>query len=113
MVLYAAIAASHEERLYEGAILRTLGATRRQVLLGLGAEFITLGILAGILATLTASGIAYVLAESIFELPYHFNIWIGVIGVIGGGIGIGLAGILGTYSILQQPPSAILQKGGS
>ncbi|HIE02474.1 MAG TPA: FtsX-like permease family protein [Thiotrichaceae bacterium] len=113
MVLYAAIAASHEERLYEGAILRTLGATRRQVLLGLGAEFITLGILAGILATLTASGIAYVLAESIFELPYQFNIWIGVIGVIGGGIGIGLAGILGTYSILQQPPSAILQKGGS
>ena len=111
MVLYAAIAASHEERLYEGAILRTLGATRRQVLLGLGAEFITLGILAGILATLTASGIAYVLAEYIFELPYHFNIWIGIIGIIGGGIGIGLAGILGTYSILQQPPSAILQKG--
>jgi len=78
----------------------------------LGAEFITLGILAGMLAALTASGIAYVLAESIFELPYHFNIWIGVIGVIGGGLGIGLAGILGTYSILQQPPSAILQKGG-
>jgi len=109
-LILLAIEASHEERLYEGAILRTLGATRRQVLLGLGAEFITLGILAGMLAALTASGIAYVLAEYIFELPYHFNIWIAIIGIIGGGVGIGLAGILGTYSILQQPPSAILQK---
>jgi putative ABC transport system permease protein len=110
MVLYAAISASHEERLYEGAILRTLGATRRQVLFALGAEFITLGILAGTLAAIAASGIAYVLAEHIFQLPYHFNIWIAIIGIIGGGIGIGIAGIIGTYTILQQPPSAILQK---
>jgi putative ABC transport system permease protein len=111
MVFYAAISASHEERLYEGAILRTLGATRRQVLLGLSAEFITLGILAGILAAFAASSLAYILAVYIFELPYHFNSWIWIIGILGGGLGIGLAGILGTYSILKHPPSAILQKG--
>jgi putative ABC transport system permease protein len=60
MVLYAAISASHEERLYEGAVLRTLGATRRQVLLSLIAEFTTLGLLAGVLAACAASGIGYV-----------------------------------------------------
>jgi predicted lysophospholipase L1 biosynthesis ABC-type transport system permease subunit len=38
MVLYAAISASHEERLYEGVVLRILGATRRQVLLSEGCR---------------------------------------------------------------------------
>jgi putative ABC transport system permease protein len=110
MVLYAAISASHDERLYEGAILRTLGATRRQVLLGLVAEFATLGILAGFLAASMASGLGYVLAEHIFELPYHFNGWIWIIGVFGGALGIGLAGFLGTYSLLERPPLETLRR---
>jgi len=110
MVLYAAISASHEERLYEGAILRTLGATRRQVLLSLIAEFTTLGLLAGVLAASAASGIGYVLAVQIFDLPYHFNGWLWIIGVLGGALGVGLAGVLGTRSLLQRPPLETLRK---
>jgi len=109
MVLYAAISASHEERLYEGAILRTLGATRRQVLLSLIAEFTTLGLLAGVLAASAASALGYVLAVQIFDLPYHFNGWLWIIGVLGGGLGVGLAGVLGTRSLLQRPPLETLR----
>jgi len=104
MVLYAAISASHDERLYEGAVLRTLGATRRQILLSFIAEFTTLGILAGVLAASAASVLAYVLAVQVFDLPYHFNGWVWVIGVLGGALGVGLAGVLGTRSLLQRPP---------
>ncbi|MEN8216996.1 MAG: FtsX-like permease family protein [Pseudomonadota bacterium] len=110
MVLYAAISASHEERLYEGAILRILGATRRQVLLSLIAEFTTLGLLAGILAASAASGIGYVLAVQVFDLPYHFNGWLWIIGVLGGALGVGLAGVLGTRSLLQRPPLETLRQ---
>jgi len=110
MVLYAAIYASHEERLYEGAILRTLGATRRQVLLSLIAEFSTLGFLAGVLAACAASGIGCVLAVQVFDLPYQFNGWLWVIGVLGGALGVGLAGVLGTRSLLQRPPLETLRK---
>ncbi len=109
MVLYAAISASHEERLYESAILRTLGATRRQVLWGLIAEFSVLGLLAGILAAIAASGFGYLLAAHVFDLPYHFNPGLGLLGGIGGTFGVGLAGVLGTYRVLQSPPLAVLQ----
>jgi putative ABC transport system permease protein len=111
MVLYAAISASHEERLYESAILRTLGATRYQILLGLITEFLTLGMLAGFLAALVATGLGYGLAVYVLDLPYHFNPWIWVIGVLGGALGVGLAGVLGTRRVLRCPPLEILRRG--
>jgi len=55
MVLYAAIAATRDERLYEAAILRTLGASRRQILLSQFAEFAGIGLLAGLIAAGGAS----------------------------------------------------------
>ncbi len=110
MVLYAAISASHEERLYEIAILRTLGATRSQIWLGLSMEFITLGVLAGGLAGIIASSLGYFLASYVFNLPYHFNPWISVIGTFSGAIGVGLAGLLGTWTVLHTPPLQVLRR---
>ncbi len=111
MVLYAAISASQEERYYETAILRTLGATRRQVLQGLLAEFLTLGGLAGLLAAFMASGLGYLLATHIFDLPYQWNYLVWLIGIFGGALGIGVAGILGTFSVLKKPPLEKLRWG--
>lgn len=111
MVLYAAISASQDERLYESALLRTLGATRPQVLSGLLAEFTTLGLLAGVLAATMAALLGAVLAVYIFELPYHFNVWLWIVGAVGGGLGVGLAGVLGTYHVLNKPPLTRLRLG--
>ena len=47
VVLLAAVQATRDERRYESAILRTLGASRRTVLQGVAAEFGALGLLAG------------------------------------------------------------------
>ena len=111
MVLYAAISASQEERYYETAILRTLGATRSQVLQSLFAEFLTLGGLAGLLAAFMASGLGYLLATHIFALPYQGNVLIWLIGIVGGAFGIGIAGIVGTLGILKKPPLEKLRLG--
>jgi putative ABC transport system permease protein len=109
MVLYAALSATYEQRLYESAILRTLGATRRQILMGLLSEFTLLGGLAGLLAASVASVIGWVLAVEIFELTYRFNPSLWLLGMIGGALGVGLAGILGTRTVLQQPPLMTLR----
>ena len=50
MVLLAAVQATRDERRYESAMLRTLGASRRIVFQGVAAEFTALGLLAGLLA---------------------------------------------------------------
>jgi putative ABC transport system permease protein len=109
MVLYAAIQASREERRHDTAILRTLGASRRQVLASLFIEFTTLGALAGLLAAAGASAVGYVLAARVFELPYHLNPWVWLAGTLGGALGVGLAGTMGTRSVLRQPPLLTLR----
>jgi len=111
MVLYAAIQASREGRHHDTAILRTLGASRRQVLASLFIEFTTLGALAGLLAAAGASAVGYALAARVFELPYHANPWVWLAGTLGGALGVGLAGTMGTRSVLRQPPLLTLRGG--
>lgn len=109
-VLYAAIQTTQDERRYESAVLRTLGARRRQLLRSLIAEFVTLGLLAGAIAGLTASALGYVLAEYVFHFDYRLNPWLWLIGLVGGAVGIGVAGTLGTRSALRQPPAKTLRE---
>ncbi len=110
-VLYAAIQASQDERRYESAVLRTLGARRSILLRGLFAEFITLGALGGLLAGFAATTLAWILAEQVFHFPYQFNPLIGLAGIITGVLLVGIAGVLGTRSVLSQPPVVTLREG--
>jgi putative ABC transport system permease protein len=111
MVLYAAIQSTLDERLKESAILRTLGAVRRQIMFGIMLEFVTLGALAGLLAAAAASVIGYVLASQLFGLAYSFNPWIWLAGIISGAIGVGIAGGLGVRPTLNYPPVQVLRHG--
>jgi putative ABC transport system permease protein len=109
-VLLAAIQATRDERRYESAILRTLGASRLVVLQGVAAEFIVLGLLAGLLGAAAASVIGYYLATEVFNLKYHFDISIWLIGAISGVLLIGLTGIAVTRSVVNYPPAATLRE---
>lgn len=110
LVLYAAIQSTQDERRHESAVLRTLGASQRQLLQGLLAEFALLGLLSGLIASLAASLVAYVLATQIFHLPYNFNPWLVLAGVMLGVVGTGLVSSLGLRSVLRSPPLQTLRE---
>ncbi len=110
-VLYAAIQASLDERLRENAILRALGARRRHLLLGLAAEFVTLGGLAGLLAAALAALLGYLLASQVLELAYTGSPWLWLLGPLLGGLGVGIAGLLGTWRVIGSPPLRVLRAG--
>jgi len=110
LVLEAAITVTQDERRYDAAILRTLGASQRQLTAAQVAEFLTLGALAGLLAATGATIISYVLAERTFQIPFHWNPWIWLIGIGGGAIGVAIAGWLGTRGTLRQPPLTVLRQ---
>ncbi len=112
LVLYAAIQATLDERIRESAILRTLGARRGQLLTGLFSEFAVLGLLAGLVASTAATLLGYLLATHVFHLPFSLNFWIWLTGIVGGTLGVGLAGLLGTRFILQRPPLEVLRNSG-
>ena len=112
-VLYAAIQASQDERRFENAVLRTLGARKSTLLLGLFAEFSTLGAIAGLLAGVSASSLAWVLAETVFKFDYHFDVSVAFTGVLSGAVIVVVAGMLGTRNVLTHPPVRTLREGAA
>jgi putative ABC transport system permease protein len=73
LVLVGALATSRFQRVREGALLRTLGATRGQVFRVVLAEYLSLGLLASAvalaLATASGWGLARFVFEGAFSLP--------------------------------------------
>jgi putative ABC transport system permease protein len=110
MVLYAAIQSSLDERLLEGAVLRTLGAGRRQLLGGMAVEFAGIGLIAGLIAASGAAAAGYMLAEHLFHFPYHVNVALWGWGGAGGAIAVAAAGMWGTRFILRRPPWQTLRQ---
>ena len=109
-VLLAAIQSTRDERAYESAMLRTLGASRRVVLAGVATEFIALGVLAGLLAAIGASVGGWYLATELFNLEYRFDPAVWLIGIGAGAILVGGAGTLAARSVINQPPISTLRQ---
>ncbi len=108
-VLLAAVQSSQGERIRESALLRALGASHKQLREAVVLEFAILGAIAGLLAAVFASGIAWSLSQYVFELPFRLNVWLWVIGVFGGALGISTAGYLATRRVLFTPPIVALR----
>lgn len=83
VVLVGALATSRFQRVREAALLKTLGATRRQVMLVMVTEYAALGALAAIVATGLASLGGWALTKWVFEVPFVMP-WaaFGLLGII-------------------------------
>ena len=110
-VLLAAVQASRDERRYESAMLRTLGASRGTVLQTVLAEFTTLGLLAGMLAAFGASIAGYFVATRVLELQYSFDLRVWIVGLLGGALLVAGSGWIATRSVVRQPPLSTLRAG--
>ncbi|HMB73679.1 MAG TPA: FtsX-like permease family protein, partial [Gammaproteobacteria bacterium] len=109
MVLLAAIQATRDERLFESAVLRTLGAKRSVILKGVAAEFAALGLLSGLLASVGAVTIAWLVASELFELDFVPNPFLWIAGVALGTAIVGISGTLAVRSVVNSSPVAVLR----
>jgi putative ABC transport system permease protein len=108
-VLWSAVQSTRDEREYESAILRTLGASRNRVLAGVASEFLAIGLLAGVLATTGATLAAYFLATRLFELEYSFDPLLALGGPLLGMLFVGAAGLLATRRVISTAPVSVLR----
>ncbi len=108
-VLFAAVQSTIDERRFESAMLRALGARRRTVFAGVMTEFAALGAAAGILASAGASILAAVVAVQLFELPYEFNPLIWLAGVGAGIVVVCLSGFFAARGAVNAKPVDILR----
>lgn len=109
-VLFAALQTTHDERGHEAALMSALGARRRQILAGLTAEFVCLGLLTGLLSALAASAIALILAEFVFNIEAVINPVIWLVAPLSCCLIIVLAGLLGTRKALSSSPMTVLRR---
>lgn len=109
-VLFAALQTTHDERGHEAALMSALGARRRQILAGLTAEFVCLGLLTGLLSALAASAIALILAKFVFNIEAVINPVIWLVAPLSCCLIIVLAGLLGTRKALSSSPMTVLRR---
>ena len=109
-VLFAALQASLDERLYEGALLRALGASRRQLRSGHLVEFITLGALAGLVAAIGTECLAWVLYSQVLHFDYSFKWPVWIAAPLTGAVLIGAAGYRGTRPVVERSPVLLLRE---
>lgn len=110
MVLMAAIQTTRDERRYESAMLRTLGARKAVVFAGLASEFLVLGLLAGVLGAFGASLCGALLATQVFDLPLKINPLVWLVGLVAGMLLVGISGTLATRRAVSESPVTVLRK---
>lgn len=113
VVTLSAIHTSMNERLQEGALVRTLGAGRGLLHINQWSEFASMGLLAGLIGVLGAELVIAVLYWRIFELEYSPTWWAWALVPPLSALLIGLAGIWSSRRILAQPPIRILREAGA
>ncbi|MEI7571003.1 MAG: FtsX-like permease family protein [Alcaligenaceae bacterium] len=110
LVLAAALSATRDERVREAALMRALGASRRQLATAQRIELLAVGALAGVLAAGGATLAAWALSTWLFEFNMRFTWWPWLLGTAFCMFGAWLAGALALRGVLQTPPLTILRQ---
>jgi putative ABC transport system permease protein len=110
LVLYSALLATEDERRREAAVMRVYGASRAQVTGSQRVEFLSMGLIAGILATLGAAAIGQLLARRVFELdlPPSPGLWIA--GPLAGVLLLSLNAWMSARKVLSASPALTLRE---
>jgi putative ABC transport system permease protein len=109
LILIGSIAMTKFQRIYEAAVLKTLGAKRKTLVRITLAEYGLIGVIAGLIGALSGQGLAYATSKYIFEIPWRYSP-----GLNGVAVGITVAlvvivGMLSTLDVLSRKPLSILR----
>ena len=111
LVLIAALASSAEERRFESALLRTLGADRRQLRAAVLGEFSAVGIIAALIAAFGAGGAGLWLARSIFRIGHYLPPFSELLlATLLAATLVAVAGLVGTRRIARASPLLVLRR---
>lgn len=110
IVLVGAVATSRFQRMRESALLKTIGASRKQIMQVLVTEYAALGALAGLTGVLLAGVSSWLLMKYFFELDYAVPlvamllVWVGVI------VLAVVIGLVNSRDVFRRSPLAVLRE---
>jgi putative ABC transport system permease protein len=109
-VLFAAVYATLDSRIYEGALMRTLGANRSLLRTAQFIEFGALGLISGLLAVVISEAVIFVLYTQVMHIAYCPSLYLWAVVPCAGGLFVGIAGCWGVRQVLNKSPLRVLRE---
>jgi putative ABC transport system permease protein len=109
LILVGAVAMTKFRRVYEAAILKTLGATRQVIATMLLLEYAVLGALAGVLGAAGAAGLTWALSRYAFSMTFQWPWPLLASGVVACGVSVAVVGVVSSWDVLQRRPLSTLR----
>jgi putative ABC transport system permease protein len=109
VVLIASVRISKYQRIQESVLLRTLGASRKQIFTITALEYLFLGALSALTGIVIAIAGSWLLAKYSFEVPFAINLIPAVILFFVISLLTIVIGLLNSRGVLNKPPLEILR----
>ena len=109
LILAGAVAMTKFQRVYEAAILRTLGASTRTLAAMLALEYGGLGLLAGGVGAAGALALTWAISRFVFDIPWHPAPGIATLGAMVTMLLVGVVGVASSYDVLRKKPLGTLR----
>jgi putative ABC transport system permease protein len=109
LILIGAVAMTKFRRIYEAAIFKTLGATRRMIAGVLLVEYGMLGLLAGTIGSVGAIALTWAISRFALEIPWSPLPGLSAIGVVVSAVLVAAVGVVASWEVLQRKPLATLR----
>ncbi len=103
-VLFASVYTSMDRRIYEVGMLRTFGASTKVIRGTQLSEFVGLGLLAGVIAAISAEIILWVMYSKVFDLPFQLNWQVWLLTPLFGTFVITIFGYSCVRNVINQSP---------
>lgn len=109
LILIGAVAMTKYQRVYEAAILRTLGASTRLLSMMLALEYCALGLLAGLIGAAGALGLSWGVTRHVLDIPWRPAPGLLTLGAVLTMILVGVIGVVASADVLRKKPLATLR----
>ena len=109
LILVGAVSMTKFRRVYEAAILKTLGASSRLIATMLVLEYGVLGAIAGTVGALGAIVLSWAVARYALDLPWEATPGVTVVGIVATSLLVAAIGVLASLDVLRHRPLATLR----
>jgi putative ABC transport system permease protein len=109
LILAGAVAMTKFQRVYEAAILRTLGASTRMLGAMLALEYSGLGLLAGAVGAAGALALTWGVSRHVLDIPWRPAPGLAAFGAIVTMALVGIVGVTSSYDVLRKKPLGTLR----
>jgi putative ABC transport system permease protein len=109
LILIGAVSMTKFKRVYEAAILKTLGASSRLIATMLLLEYGVLGAIAGTVGALGAIVLSWAVARYALDLPWEPTPVLTITGIVATAVFVAAVGVLASLDVLRHKPLATLR----